>query len=96
MRWLQIKSSDHQAYSDALLKLNASLIKYASRCWLHELLNHYCNHEESQDDSENDDENEAFKAVQSDKSTHSLTCNHHEQIWYIVSALSFWLHVAIA
>ena len=91
-----MKSSDHQAYSDALLKLNASSIKYASRRWFHELSSHYCNHEESQDNSENDDENETFKAVQSDKSTHSLTCNHHEQIWYIVSALSFQLHVTVA
>ena len=77
---LQMKSSDRQAYSDALLKLNASSIKYASRCRLHKLLSHHCNHEESQDNSKNDDENEAFKAVQSDKSTHSLTCDHREQI----------------
>ena len=60
---LRIKSSDSQAYSDALLELNASLIKYATRRWLHELLNHHLNHEESQDNSENDDENEAAKAV---------------------------------
>jgi len=60
---LQIKSSDSQAYSDALLELNASLIKYAMRCRLHELLNHHFNHEESQDNSENDDENEAAEAV---------------------------------
>ena len=77
---LRMKSSDHQAYSDALFKLNASSIEYASRCQLYELSNHHRNHEESQDDSENDDENEAFRAVQSDKSTHSLTCDHHEQI----------------
>jgi len=77
---LQMKSSDHQTYFDALFKLNASSIEYALKHRLHELLNHHRNHEESQDNSENDDKNEAFKAVQSDKSTHSLTCNHHEQI----------------
>ncbi len=61
--WLQIKSSDSQAYSDALLELNASSIKYAARCQLHELLNHCLNHEESQGNSENDDENKAAEAV---------------------------------
>jgi len=91
-----MKSSDRQAYSDALFKLNASLIEYASRHWLHKLLSHHRNHEEFQDDSENDDENKAFKAVQSDKSTYSLTCNHREQIWYIVSTLSFQLRAAVA
>ncbi len=60
---LQMKSSDSQAYSDALLELNTSLIKYAARHQLHELLNHHFNHEESQDNSENDDENEAAEAV---------------------------------
>ncbi len=60
---LRMKSSDSQAYSDALLKLNASLIKYAMRHWLHELLNYHLNHEESQSNSENDDENEAAEAV---------------------------------
>jgi len=58
-----MKSSDSQAYSDALLELNASSIKYATRRRLHELSNHYLNHEESQGNSENDDENEAAKAV---------------------------------
>jgi len=60
---LQMKSSDSQAYSDALLELNASSIKYAMRCQLHELSNHCLNHEESQDNSKNDDENEAAEAV---------------------------------
>ncbi len=58
-----MKLSDSQAYSDALLELNASSIKYAMRHRLHELLNHHLNHEESQDNSENDDENKAAKAV---------------------------------
>jgi len=58
-----MKSSDNQAYSDALLELNASLIEYVTRCQLHELLNHHFNHEEFQDNSENDDENKAAEAV---------------------------------
>ncbi len=61
--WLQMKSSDSQAYFDALLKLNASSIKYAMKHWLHKLLNHCLNHEEFQDNSENDDKNEAAEAV---------------------------------
>ncbi len=60
---LRMKSSDSQAYSDALLKLNASSIEYATRCWLHKLSNHRLNHKESQGNSENDDENEAAEAV---------------------------------
>ncbi len=60
---LRMKSSDSQAYSDALLELNVSSIKYAMRHWLHELLNHCLNHEESQDNNENDDENKAAEAV---------------------------------
>ncbi len=60
---LRMKSSNSQAYSDALFKLNTSSIKYATRRWLHKLLNHCLNHEEFQDNSENDDENEAAEAV---------------------------------
>ncbi len=60
---LQIKLSDSQAYSDALVELNASSIKYVTKCRLHKLLNHHLNHEESQDNSENDDENKAAEAV---------------------------------
>ncbi len=60
---LRMKSSDSQAYSDALLELNASSIKYATRRQLHELSSHHLNHEESQSNSENDDENEAAEAV---------------------------------
>jgi len=60
---LRMKSSDSQAYSDALLELNAFSIKYAIKCQLHKLLNHYLNHEESQDNSKNDDENEAVEAL---------------------------------
>ncbi len=60
---LRMKLSDSQAYSDALLELNASLIKYVMRCWLHELSKHRLNHEESQDNSENDDENKAAETV---------------------------------
>ncbi len=60
---LRMKLSDSQAYSDALLELNASLIKYAAKRWLHKLLSHHLNHEKSQDNSENDDENEAAESV---------------------------------
>ncbi len=64
---MRIKSSDSQAYSDALLELNASSIEYATRRRLYELSSHRLNHEESQDnsenDDENDDENEAAEAV---------------------------------
>jgi len=58
-----MKSSDSQAYSDALFELNASSIEYTMRRRLHELSSHCLNHEESQDNSENDDENEAAEAV---------------------------------
>ncbi len=58
-----MKSSDSQAYSDALFKLNASLIEYATRHRLHELSSHRLNHEESQNNSKNDDENEVAEAV---------------------------------
>jgi len=58
-----MKSSNSQAYSDALLELNASSNKYITRYQLHKLLNHHLNHEESQDNSENDDENEAAEVV---------------------------------
>ncbi len=60
---LRMKSSDSQAYSDALFELNASSAEYATRRRLHELSNHRLNHEESQGNSEDDDENEAAEAV---------------------------------
>ena len=60
---LRMKSSDSQAYFDALFELNASSIEYAMRRRLHELSNHRLNHEESQGNSENDDKNEAAEAV---------------------------------
>jgi len=58
-----MKSSDNQAYSDALLELNASSIEYATRHRLHKLSSHHLNHEESQGNSKNDDENKAAEAV---------------------------------
>jgi len=73
---LQIKLTDSQAYSHALFKLNLSSIENATRYQHYKLLNNRFDHERSQDNSENNDEN----AVQSDKNTHSLTCNHREQI----------------
>jgi len=60
---MRMKSLNSQAYSDALLELNASSIEYATRRRLHELSNHCLNHEEFQGNSENDDENEAAEAV---------------------------------
>ncbi len=60
---LQIKSSDDEACTHALLELIASAIKNATRCWLLELLNNSHHHEESQSNSENDDENEALEAI---------------------------------
>jgi len=93
---LRMEPSDRQAYSDALPKLDAPSVEYASRRRLHGLPDHRRNHEGPQGGSENDDGNGAFRAVQSGKSTHSLTCGHREQIWYIVSALPFRLRVAAA
>ncbi len=58
-----MKSSDHQACFDALLKLNTSSINYVMKYQLHELSNHHCNHEEFQDNSKNVDKNEVFEAV---------------------------------
>ena len=60
---MRMKSLNSQAYSDALLELNASSIEYAMRRRLHELSNYCLNHEEFQGNSENDDENEAAEAV---------------------------------
>jgi hypothetical protein len=61
--WLQMKSSDDEACTHALLELIASAIKNATRCWLLELLNNHHHHEESQSSSEDDDENEALEAI---------------------------------
>ena len=58
-----MKSSDDEACTHALLKLIASAIKNATRCWLLELLNNHHHHEESQSSSEDDDENEALEAI---------------------------------
>ncbi len=63
MMWLQMKLSDDEACTYALLELIASAIKNATRCWLLELLNNNHHHEESQSSSKNDDENEVFKAI---------------------------------
>ncbi len=61
--WLQMKSSDDEACTHALLELIASAIKNGTRCWLLELLNNHHHHEESQSSSEDDDENEALEAI---------------------------------
>ena len=60
---LQIKSSDDEACTHALLELIAFAIKNVTRCWLLELLNNCCHHEESQSNSKDDDENEALEAI---------------------------------
>ncbi len=60
---LQMKSSDNEACTHALLELIASAIKNATRCWLFKLLNNYYHHEESKSNSKDDDENEAFEAI---------------------------------
>jgi len=60
---LRMKSSDSQAYSNALFKLNVSSIKNAARHQQYELLNRCFDHEESQDNSKNDDENVTFETV---------------------------------
>ncbi len=60
---LQMKSSDDEACTHALLELIASAIKNATRCWLLELLNNRHHHEESQSSSEDDNENEALEAI---------------------------------
>ncbi len=60
---LQIKSSDDEACTHALLELIVFAIKNATKCWLFKLLNNHHHHKESQSNSENDDENEAFEAI---------------------------------
>ncbi len=58
-----MKLSDSQAYTDALLKLNTSLIKNALWRWCYKLSNYHFNHEKFQSDSKNENENKAFKTV---------------------------------
>ncbi len=60
---LQIKSSNDEACTHALLELIAFAIKNATRCWLLELLNNHHHHEKSQSSNEDDDENEALEAI---------------------------------
>ncbi len=60
---LRMKSLDDEACTHALLKLIASAIKNAIRCWLLELLNNHHHHKKSQSSSENNDENEALETI---------------------------------
>ncbi len=60
---LQIKSSNDEACTHALLELIAFAIKNATRCWLLKLSNNHHHHEEFQSNSEDDDENEALEAI---------------------------------
>jgi len=63
---LQLKSSNNETCTHALLELIASAIKNATRCQLLELLNNHRYHDESQSNCKNDDENEASEAIKSD------------------------------
>ena len=60
---LRMKSSDCEACTHALRKMNASTIENATRCWLLKLLKNRCNHEESQSNCKDDDENKASKVI---------------------------------
>jgi len=60
---LRTKSSDSEAYTHALLELNASTIKNAMQCQLLKLSNNHNDHERFQSSSENDDENETSEAI---------------------------------
>ncbi len=60
---LQMKSSDDEACTHALLELIASAIKNATRCWLFKLLNNHHHYEEFQNSNKDDDENKALKAI---------------------------------
>jgi len=63
---LQLRSSDDETCTHALLELIASAIKNVMRHQLLELLNNHCYYKESQSSCKNDDENKAFEAIQSD------------------------------
>jgi len=63
MMWLQTKSSDSEACTHALLKLNAFAIKNVTWYWLLELSNNRRDHERSQSSSKNDDENKVSEAI---------------------------------
>ncbi len=60
---LQMKSSDDEACTHALLELIAFAIKNVTRCWLLKLSNNHHYHKESQSSSEDDNENEALEAI---------------------------------
>ncbi len=63
MMQLQLKSSNDETCTHALLELIAFAIKNIMKCQLFKLLNNCCYHEESQSSCKNDDENKAFKAI---------------------------------
>ena len=60
---LRTKSSDSEACTHALLELNTSVIKNATRHRLLELSNNRRDHERFQSSSKNNDENEASEAI---------------------------------
>ncbi len=60
---LQLKSSNDETCTHALLELIAFAIKNAMKHQLLELSNNHHYHKESQSSCKNDDENKAFKAI---------------------------------
>jgi len=60
---LQLKSSDNEICTHALLELIASAIKNATRHQLLKLSNNHHYYKEFQSSCKNNDENEAFKAI---------------------------------
>jgi len=60
---LQLRSSDDETCTHALLELIASAIKNVMKRRLLELLNNHHYHEESQSSCKNNDENEASEAI---------------------------------
>jgi len=60
---LQLKSSDDETCTYALLELIASAIKNATKRQLLKLSNNHCYHEEFQSSCKNNDENKASEAI---------------------------------
>jgi len=60
---LQLKSSNDETCTHALLELIASAIKNATRHQLLKLLNNHCYYEEFQSSCKNDDENKTSEAI---------------------------------
>jgi len=63
MMQLQLKSSNDETCTSALLELIASAIKNVIKRQLLELLNNHYYHKESQSSCKNNDENKASEAI---------------------------------